>query len=128
MSPLGWKYSESLTKEARANGTFKDKTSKMDVEGRPRKLGKRDMEALRRKVFQRSVGFCETVISRTENKKSGGSLTVRCGRPIIWEKGHFNSMELHHVPAGYNRIHDEAHTFAICKPCHRAAHVQVRKV
>jgi hypothetical protein len=70
----------------------------------------RDMAELRRRVFERSRGYCEVPIHGIQNG--------RCQRCITWE-----TMELHHSPTRAQGGDDsEESTMASCKRCHIAVH------
>lgn len=111
MSPLGWQVSRADTNLARAAGRFKDPRSRMDKKGYAHLEGE-DKTELRRKLFVRSMGYCEIVVD---------SKGRRCGRFAGWENG-----QMHHIPGGYEKIDDLAHVWWACKPCHKSAHVAVR--
>ena len=70
-----------------------------------------DMTILRRRVFERSRGYCEMPISGYTNG-------IRCQRNIDWE-----TMELDHNPSLAQGGDDsEEGTRAICRRCHVARH------
>lgn len=102
---LGFKLDRSATKEAYASKRFLDKRSIVDMKGRDHLKGV-DVEPFRRKIFERSQGLCE----------AGGCYTT-----FTWD-----TMEMHHQPAGYERYDSMESCFALCRECHRRKHVQVR--
>lgn len=70
-----------------------------------------DMTALRRRVFERSRGFCEMPLR-------GYTAGIRCDRNISWD-----TFELDHNPSLAQGGDDtEEGTRAICKRCHIARH------
>lgn len=75
-----------------------------------------DMTILRRRVFERSRGFCEMPIR-------GFSNGIRCNRNISWE-----TFELDHNPSLAQGGDDtEEGTRAICRRCHVARHNRTTK-
>ena len=103
--PLGWKYDERATKEARRSKQLVSRLSRIDTKGNYHLRGI-DMSVFRELVFQRANGRCEWI-------RDG----YRCKNSITPETG-----EMHHHPGGYER-HESAQTcFAICAECHRLEH------
>jgi HNH endonuclease len=75
-----------------------------------------DMTQLRRRVFERSRGYCEMPVN-------GFTSAVRCQRNIDWE-----TMELDHNPSLAQGGDDtEESTRAICRRCHVARHNRTTK-
>lgn len=70
-----------------------------------------DMEALRKRVFEHSKGFCQMPVR-------GFTAGVRCNRNISWE-----TSEMHHSPSLSQGGDDsEDGVLMICRRCHVAAH------
>jgi hypothetical protein len=75
-----------------------------------------DMGLLRRRVFERSRGFCEMPVN-------GFTAGIRCQRNISWE-----TMELDHNPSLAQGGDDSLEgTRAICRRCHTMRHNRITK-
>jgi 5-methylcytosine-specific restriction endonuclease McrA len=99
-------------KTAAAN--FLDPRSFVRPDGRQERHGK-DMEILRRAVFERSGGQCECV-GECNSPAGAWHHVKRCITPINWF-----TMELSHkIPRSKGRDDSEANTIASCAACHRA--------
>lgn len=104
-----------IDREATAAAEFLDRRSYIK---RSRKTGEsltflfgEDMTALRKRVFERSRGYCEMPIAGY----AGG---LRCQRNITWE-----TAELDHNPSLAQGGDDtEEGTRIICRRCHLARH------
>jgi hypothetical protein len=82
---------------------------------------------LRQRVFERSEGKCEDLISMATEinllhvAKNAVYALMRCGRPITWE-----SMELSHKRHGIHRDDSERGVLASCKSCHEKRHAAAK--
>jgi hypothetical protein len=75
-----------------------------------------DMTQLRRRVFERSRGYCEMPVN-------GFTSAVRCQRNIDWE-----TFELDHNPSLAQGGDDtEEGTRALCRRCHTMRHNRITK-
>jgi hypothetical protein len=86
---------------------------------RPRRgrLGPKDMELLRREVFDRDKNRCKQEYSRV-SVFTGDTVTWFCNRPVTWESGEL----CHRVSRGAGGHDTAENTFCGCKECHRRFH------